>query len=57
MARIHDHALAHVVLIQRLVVRPVQATFLAEPRTLKAIPRLMQLLMQFSMSGWLLGGC
>lgn len=48
-------AVIHGILIQRLVVRPVEATFLAEPRTPKAIRRLVPLLMQFSTFAWLLG--
>lgn len=48
-------AVIHGVLIQRLVVRPVEATFLAEPRTPEAIRRLVPLLMQFSTFAWLLG--
>jgi hypothetical protein len=49
-------AVIHGVLIQRLVVRPVEASFLAEPRTPEAIRRLVPLLMQFSTFAWLLGG-
>jgi hypothetical protein len=48
-------AVVHGVLIQRLVVRPVEASFLAEPRTPEAIRRLVPLLMQFSTFAWLLG--
>ncbi|MBI2741934.1 MAG: hypothetical protein HYX38_36035 [Rhodospirillales bacterium] len=48
-------AVIHGVLIQRLVVRPVEATFLAEPRTPQPIRRLVPLLMQFSTFAWLLG--
>ena len=48
-------AVIHGVLIQRLVVRPVEATFLAEPRTPEALRRLVPLLMQFSTFAWLLG--
>ncbi len=48
-------AVIHGVLIQRLVVRPVEATFLAEPRTPQAVRRLVPLLMQFSTFAWLLG--
>lgn len=48
-------AVIHGVLIQGLVVRPVEATFLAEPRTPQAIRRLVPLLMQFSTFAWLLG--
>lgn len=48
-------AVIHGVLIHRLVVRPVEATFLAEPRTPRAIRRLVPLLMQFSTFAWLLG--
>jgi hypothetical protein len=49
-------AIVHGVLIQRLVVRPVEASFGSEPRTPKAIRRLVPLLMQFSTFAWLLGG-
>ena len=48
-------AVIHGVLIQGLVVRPVEATFLAEPRTPQALRRLVPLLMQFSTFAWLLG--
>lgn len=48
-------AVIHGVLIHRLVVRPVEAAFLAEPRTPRAIRRLVPLLMQFSTFAWLLG--
>ena len=48
-------AVIHGVLIQRLVVRPVEASFLAETRTPEAIRRLVPLLMQFSTFAWLLG--
>ena len=44
----------HGVLIQRLVVRPVEASFLAESRP-EAIRRLVPLLMQFSTFAWLIG--
>jgi len=49
-------AVIHGVLIQRLVVRPVEAAFRAEPRTPEAIRRHVPLLMQFSTFAWLLGG-
>ena len=49
-------AVIHGVLVQRLVVRPVEASFLAEPRTPEAIKRLVPLLMQFSTFAWLFGG-
>jgi hypothetical protein len=48
-------AVIHGVLVQRLVVRPIEASFLAEPRTPEAIKRLVPLLMQFSTFAWLLG--
>src|SRR4030095_12753812 len=48
-------AVIHGVLIQRLVVRPVEASFLAEPRTPEAIRRLGPLLMPFSTFAWLIG--
>ncbi len=47
-------AVIHGVLIQRLVVRPVEASLLAEPRP-EAIRRLVPLLMQFSTFAWLIG--
>jgi hypothetical protein len=49
-------AVVHGVLIQRLVVRPVEAAFLGDPRTPEAIRRLVPLLLQFSTVAWLLGG-
>jgi len=48
-------AVIHGVLVQRLVVRPVEVSFLAEPRTPQVIRRLVPLLMQFSTFAWLLG--
>lgn len=48
-------AVIHGVLVQRLVVRPIEASFLAEPRTPEVIRRLVPLLMQFSTFAWLLG--
>jgi hypothetical protein len=48
-------AVIHGVLVQRLVVRPIEASFLAEPRTPQVIRRLVPLLMQFSTFAWLLG--
>ncbi len=48
-------AVIHGVLIQRLVVRPVEAAFLAAPAKPRAIRRLVPLLMQFSTFAWLLG--
>lgn len=48
-------AVIHGVLVQRLVVRPIEASFLTEPKTPQAIKRLVPLLMQFSTFAWLLG--
>ena len=48
-------AVIHGVLVQRLMVRPIEASLLAEPRTPQVIRRLVPLLMQFSTFAWLLG--
>jgi len=48
-------AVIHGVLVQRLMVRPIEASLLAEPRTPEVIRRLVPLLMQFSTFAWLLG--
>jgi hypothetical protein len=48
-------AVIHGVLVQRLVVRPVEAALLGDPGTPTVIRRLVPLLMQFSTFAWLLG--
>jgi hypothetical protein len=46
----------HGVLTQRLMVRPVEALFVADRRIAAPIRRLVPLLLQFSTFNWLLGG-
>ena len=49
-------AVFHGVLTQRLMVRPVEALFIADRRIAAPIRRLVPLLLQFSTFNWLLGG-
>jgi hypothetical protein len=49
-------AVFHGVLTQRLMVRPVEALFVADRRIAAPIRRLVPLLLQFSTFTWLLGG-
>ena len=49
-------AVFHGVLTQRLMVRPVEALFVADRRIAGPIRRLVPLLLQFSTFNWLLGG-
>ena len=49
-------AVFHGVLTQRLMVRPVEALFVAYRRIAAPIRRLVPLLLQFSTFNWLLGG-
>jgi len=49
-------AVFHGVLTQRLMVRPVEALFVADRRIAAPIRRLVPLLLQFSTFNWLLGG-
>ena len=49
-------AVVHGVLTQRLMVRPVEALFVADRRIAAPIRRLVPLLLQFSTFNWLLGG-
>ena len=49
-------AVFHGVLTQRLMVRPVEALFVANRRIAAPIRRLVPLLLQFSTFNWLLGG-
>jgi hypothetical protein len=48
-------AVAHGVLIQRLVVRPYESFLATAPGTSQAIRRMMPLLVHFSTIAWLLG--
>ena len=49
-------AVFHGVLTQRLMVRPVEALFVADARTAAPVRKLVPLLLQFSTFNWLLGG-
>ena len=49
-------AVFHGVLTQRLMVRPVEALFVADRRIAAPIRRLVPLLLQFSTFNWLFGG-
>ncbi|MGZ5907326.1 MAG: hypothetical protein ACXWKQ_18420, partial [Reyranella sp.] len=49
-------AVFHGVLTQRLMIRPVEALFVADRRIAAPIRRLVPLLLQFSTFNWLLGG-
>ena len=49
-------AVVHGVLIQRLMVRPLEALFLADKRITAPIRRLVPLLLHFSTVSWFLGG-
>ena len=49
-------AVFHGVLTQRLMVRPIEALFVADRRIAAPIRRLVPLLLQFSTFNWLLGG-
>ncbi len=49
-------AVVHGVLVERLMVRPLRATFLGDPRTSGAVRRLVPLLLHFSTVAWFLGG-
>ena len=49
-------AVIHGILTQRLMVRPVEALFVADARTAGPVRRLVPLLLQFSTFNWLLGG-
>ena len=49
-------AVVHGILTQRLMVRPVEALFVADGRTARPVRRLVPLLLQFSTFNWLLGG-
>ncbi len=49
-------AVAHGVLLQRLMVRPLQASFLADKRIAAPVRKLVAPLLHFSTFGWFLGG-
>jgi uncharacterized membrane protein YjjB (DUF3815 family) len=49
-------AVVHGVLIQRLMVRPIEAFFLADKRSAASIRRLVPGILHFSTFNWLLGG-
>ena len=49
-------AVIHGILTQRLMVRPIEALFLADKRTSAPIRRLVPLLLHFSTIVWFLGG-
>jgi hypothetical protein len=49
-------AVIHGILTQRLMVRPVEALFVADARIPGPVRRLVPLLLQFSTFNWLLGG-
>ena len=49
-------AVIHGILTQRLMVRPVEALFVADARIAGPVRRLVPLLLQFSTFNWLLGG-
>ena len=49
-------AVFHGILTQRLMVRPVEALFVADARIAGPVRRLVPLLLQFSTFNWLLGG-
>jgi len=49
-------AVVHGILTQRLMVRPIEALFLADKRTSAPIRRLVPLLLHFSTIVWFLGG-
>jgi hypothetical protein len=49
-------AVFHGVLVQRLMVRPLEESLLADERSGAAIRRLVPLLLHFSTASWFLGG-
>jgi hypothetical protein len=49
-------AVVHGVLVQRLMVRPIEQAFTAEARTPAAVRRLIPPLLHFSTLAWFLGG-
>ena len=49
-------AVFHGVLIQRLMVRPLEGFFLTDKRTATSVKKLVPLLLHFSTISWLLGG-
>ena len=49
-------AVFHGILIQRLMVRPLEEFFLADKRTAASVKRLVPLLLHFSTISWFLGG-
>jgi hypothetical protein len=49
-------AVVHGILTQRLMVRPIEAFFLADKRIAASIRRLVPLLLHFSTISWFLGG-
>jgi hypothetical protein len=49
-------AIFHGVLVQRLMVRPLEKSFLADKRTAASVRRLVPLLLHFSTISWFLGG-
>jgi hypothetical protein len=49
-------AVYHGILTQRLMVRPVEALFVADARIARPIKKLVPLLLQFSTFNWLVGG-
>jgi hypothetical protein len=49
-------AVFHGILIQRLMVRPLEEFFLAHKRTAASVKRLVPLLLHFSTISWFLGG-
>lgn len=49
-------AVVHGMLVQRLMVRPIEALFLADKRITAPIRRLVPLLLHFSTIAWFLGG-
>jgi hypothetical protein len=49
-------AVGHGILVQRLMVRPIEETFSAEKRVSGPIRRIVPLLLHFSTVSWFLGG-
>jgi hypothetical protein len=49
-------AVVHGILVQRLMVRPFEEFFLADPRITAPVRRIVPLLLHFSTISWFLGG-
>jgi hypothetical protein len=49
-------AVVHGILVQRLMVRPFEESFLADKRTAPSVRRLVPMLLHFSTFNWFLGG-